>query len=238
MIERDARGLVAAITVLLSFVALVALAAAVATRPEPEVRAPSVVSIDAGIERVDAGAAEVAPTPRVEVPYALDDLPRDGAQLAEGCPEVPLVDHAGDPVPWRPALRVHPALVPAVRALERAIVETAILTYHRAPIRILSASSHRCRTMRGNPTRISEHALGNAVDLRGIVLDEGEEITIRDHWSATGEDAIHVRFWHALVRRMIDEQSFRGIVGPPRADHLDHLHFDHGRSRFTDVELP
>ncbi|UJR86059.1 extensin family protein [Sandaracinus amylolyticus] len=237
MITRDGQGLVAAITVLLSFVALVALAMAVATGPEPVVRAP--VIVDAAVERVDAGTPIVArEEPRVEEPYVLDDLPRDGAQLAEGCPEVPLVDHAGDPVPWRPALRVHPAVVPAVRALERAILETALVTYHRAPIRLLSASSHRCRAMRGNPTRISEHALGNAVDVRGIVLEEGEEITIRDHWSATGDDAIHARFWHALVQRMIDEQSFRGIVGPPRADHLDHLHFDHGRSRFTDVELP
>ncbi|MDQ3037268.1 MAG: extensin family protein, partial [Myxococcota bacterium] len=166
----------------------------------------------------------------------LDGLPRAGAFVVAGCPEVPLIDRAGEPVPWRPPLRIHAAFEDAVRALERAVVETSIETYGMAPTRILSASSHRCTTVRTRPERISEHALGNAIDLRGIVLGESEEITVREHWRATGEDAIHARFWRALVQRVIERAIFRGVIGPPTDDHLDHLHFDLGPSSYVAVE--
>jgi hypothetical protein len=170
-------------------------------------------------------------------PYALDTFERRPELATEGCPEVALVDHAGDRVTWQPALRIHPAFLPSVRALEEVIDRTAREVYGRAPERVLSASTYRCRTIRGRPERISEHALGNAVDLRGItVLADGgsREITVRAHWSAGGEDA---RFLRLLARRVIEGAIFRGVIGPPTRDHLDHFHFDHGPSSYVAIEL-
>ena len=238
---RDARTIVGAITIGLSALALVSLAIAVATRDADPVISPSPTDErrDAGPEpeavatetRADAGAHDAGP-------YALDGLAREGTFVAAGCPEVPLVDRAGEPVPWQPALRIHPAFEPAVRALERAIVETSLEVYGVAPIRALSASTYRCRTIRERPERVSEHALGNAIDLRGIVLPDEREITVREHWrAASPADAMHARFWHALVTRVLERAIFRGVIGPPTAHHLDHLHFDLGPSRFVAVEL-
>jgi hypothetical protein len=201
--------------------------------------APSPGPLDAASR--DAGSDAFVPT-RVEspprTPYPLDDFPRSAELAREGCPDVPLVDHVGEPIAWRPLFRVHPVFVPSVRALEAAIAETAREIYGRSPVRLLSASGYRCTTVRGRPERISEHALGNAIDLRGIELDDGEPITVRDHWhTAEGADPVHARFFRTLVVRVIERGLFRGIIGPPDPDHMDHLHFDQGPSSFVDVSL-
>jgi hypothetical protein len=235
----DLRMLVSGIVVVLCAVGLASLGIAIATR-EPDASPPHARTID---DARDAAVAELAPT-RADAgepdagPYALDGLPREGAFVAAGCPEVPLIDRAGEPVPWRPALRIHPEFEPAVRRLERAILESALEVYGVAPARMLSASTYRCRTIRERPERVSEHALGNAIDLRGIVLPDEREITVREHWHAvTPEDAPHARFWRRLVQRVTERAVFRGVIGPPTDDHLDHLHFDLGPSRFHSFEL-
>lgn len=233
-----------AVVIVLAAIALASLGVAIATRDavSREVVAPGrgSPSADASVsaELVDAGAGEEASAVALDAgPYALDELPRAAALAEEGCPDVPLVDHAGDDVAWDPALRVHPAFVPSVRALERAIVDTAREVYGRAPERVLSASSFRCTTIRRRDDRVSEHALGNAIDVRGVVID-GEEITVRERWTEAEEESPHARFFHALVRRVLRDGVFRGVIGPPARDHHDHLHFDHGPSRFVDLELP
>jgi hypothetical protein len=139
---------------------------------------------------------------------------------------------------WRPALRVHPSFVAAVDALENAIRETAREVYDRDVAVMLSASSYRCTTVRRRPERISEHALGNAIDLRGIELEDGTETTVGAHWHALSQpDEIHARFWRTLVERVRDREIFRGLIGPPAQDHTDHLHFDRGPSRFFELVL-
>lgn len=236
----DLRRLAAGIAVLLSTLAIVFLSLAIAHRsPQGVVGVEREAIVDAGVARTtpDDASTQLEHAPPDAGPYALDDLPREGAFVVAGCPEVPLIDRAGDPIPWRPSLRIHPAFEPAVQALERAIVETAITTYNVAPVRILSASSYRCTNIRTIPGRVSEHALGNAIDVRGIVLVDGTEVTVEDHWNATGDDEIHARFWRALAQRVIDRAIFRGVIGPPTEDHHDHLHFDLGRSHFHAIDL-
>lgn len=245
----DARRMVAGTLGSLAIVGLLSLALAIATRgpdrapisiaaPPPDAgtaTAPATAT-DAG---TDAGPALAGPTPaRPDAdPYLLDPVPRSPELVQSGCPDVPLIDHAGAPVPWRPALRVHPAFEPSVGDVERAFVEAARARYGRDPIALLSATSYRCRTMRRRPERLSEHALGNALDVRGIVIAEGEsevEITVRDHW---GDGSIHDLFLHDAIRAVIDRARARGVIGPPTADHLDHFHVDQGPSRFIAIDL-
>jgi len=92
---------------------------------------------------------------------------------------------------------------------------------------------------------LSEHALGNALDLsgfdfgplrRGDALAEGvpshlrRSFTVRvdRHWSPSRErDALHARFLHTLADRLHARPDIvRGIVGPPARRHHDHLHVD------------
>jgi hypothetical protein len=228
--------LAAGIAGTLSVVSLIFLAIAIATRPadppapvraRPPAPSDASVPIDA---TSDAGALAA------DAPYALDEVSRV-ADPAAPCPEVPLVDYEGEIATWRPALRVHRAFVPRVRALERAVADAARDVYGRTPSRLLSPSSYRCSTVRDRPERISEHALGNAVDLRGIQFDvDGgtSEIAVRDHW---GADDLHGRFLRRIVRLVVERGIVRGVIGPPARDHLDHFHFDMGPSRFVDVAL-
>lgn len=239
--ENDGRHLVAAALGSFAVVGLLSLAVGIATRDDdppaagPE-RAAGGEALDGGASVAsDAGPAAAA---RPDTgPYRLDPYPRSPELVTEGCPDVPLVDHAGSPVAWRPALRIHPAFVPSVEDVERAFTAAAIARYGRPPVALLSASSHRCRTIRGRPERLSEHALGNALDIRGIVLDADSgqlEITVREHW---GDGSIHDLFLHDAIRAVIEGARVRGVIGPPTADHLDHFHVDHGPSEFVAIQL-
>ncbi len=52
-----------------------------------------------------------------------------------------------------------------------------------AVVRIQNASSYVCRNRYGGAnTQLSEHALANAFDVSEFVLDNGERITVLDHW--------------------------------------------------------
>ena len=216
-----------------------AIVVAIVTRPAPTAvaqvarRAPVVaVAIDAGTDGGNDAAVDA------HVVYALDDFVRRPEHVLEGCPDVPLVDRVGDPVPWRPALRVHPSFVSAVTDLESVIRQTARDVEGQDVTAFLCASSYRCTTVRGRPERISEHALGNAIDLRGVVLANGTETSVGAHWHAASDaDLVHARFWRTLVERIRDRGIFRGILGPPAPDHLEHLHFDRGPSAFFDLGL-
>jgi hypothetical protein len=214
---------------------LLALVVAIAMRPSaPAIPIdPIVAAVPPPPPPTDAGRDAFVPPPSVV--YALDDFPRHPELVAAGCPDIPLVDHVG---PWQPALRVHPSFVEAVTALEAVIRETARDVYGRDVVTMLSASSYRCTTVRRRPERISEHALGNAIDLRGITLADGSETSVGAHWhAATDADAIHARFWRTLVERIHERAIFRGILGPPAPDHLEHLHFDRGPSTFFDLSF-
>ena len=225
----------------IALIGIGAIALAIATRPPPTAIAQShahtrAVVVDAG---TDAGSdAGIDAVIDAHVVYALDDFVRRPEHVIEGCPDVPLVDHVGDPVPWRPALRVHPSFVPAVADLESVIRQTTRDVEGQDVTAFLSASSYRCTTVRRRPERISEHALGNAIDLRGVVLTDGTETSVGAHWHAASEaDLVHARFWRTLVERVRDRAIFRGILGPPAPDHLEHLHFDRGPSTFFDLAL-
>lgn len=232
----DARRPIAVALGSIAIAGLGSLLAAIATRdadrepaPIPLVpgpRAHALIAIDAAL---------LQPSPR---PYPLDSLERTPALIAAGCPEVPLIDHAGTHATWRPALRIHPAFAPTVEDIERAFVHASRARYGRAPLALLSASSYRCRAIRDRPERPSEHALGNALDVRGIVLamEDGtsREITVREHW---GDGSIDDLFFHDAIRAVIERARVRGVIGPPDPDHLDHFHVDHGPSPFVSIEL-
>jgi hypothetical protein len=88
-------------------------------------------------------------------------------------------------------------------------------------------ASYACRTRNNQAgARISEHGRGNAIDIAGIGLADGSELTVLSDWRTRREGRI-LRELH------------RGACGPfgtvlgPESDrfHRDHFHFDVARHR-------
>lgn len=85
-----------------------------------------------------------------------------------------------------------------------------------------SVAAARLGTSRGG--RLSEHAMGRAIDLAGFQLEDGTEISVKHDWRAGGARG---GFLHALARASCDRFS---VVLTPNHDrlHQDHIHLDIG----------
>jgi hypothetical protein len=182
--------------------------------------------------------------------YPLDEISRDlQAGAAAGCPDnVPFLVYRGELIGYRTPVPIAEAFVPKLRALERIVAELARAYYGRPPDRLVHYGGRVCRAIRGSGRRLSEHALGNAIDLSGFEFRRAPagsnapaafvqpfSVSILKHWSAPpgGDGEIHRKFLRALVDRVIAEDLFRGVIGPGREGHANHLHFDAAPWRYT-----
>jgi hypothetical protein len=89
-----------------------------------------------------------------------------------------------------------------------------------ASLRVVA--SYSCRTRNNQPgARLSEHATGNAIDIAGIGLVDGSEISVLDDWGGGREGRILRQLHEAACG------TFGTVLGPG-ADryHRDHFHFD------------
>lgn len=90
-----------------------------------------------------------------------------------------------------------------------------------------TVSDYACRN-RNNASggRLSEHATGRAIDIAGIKLNSGREITVLTGWNS-GEDGRKLRkMWQAACG------TFGTVLGPEaNRFHRDHFHFDTARYR-------
>lgn len=185
--------------------------------------------------------------------YELDSVER----LAErpgrpDCDTEFLVRYRGDKIQYARPARVHRAFVPRLSRFEALVTEMAIEHYGRAPRRLRHRGAFNCRIARGRRARISEHAFGNALDLQGFEFpalrrDEhvpenmpqrmrrGFNLTVLEHWTPRrARDAYHAEFLHRLTDALrVRPDIFRGIVGPPRPRHRDHLHLDASPWRYA-----
>jgi hypothetical protein len=187
--------------------------------------------------------------------YPLDAI---GRVLAPGeplpCSRVELVSYRGEHMRYDRAARVHPAFKTRLSAFEALVVQTASEHYGRGPRQLLHLGTHNCRRMRLYPDWLSEHALGNAIDVagfefaplpRGAPSPDGLPRALRSrftvrldrHWNATrGPSAVHRGFLHALGQRLIErEDLFRVVLGPAWPGHHNHFHLDAAPYRVTEV---
>lgn len=116
------------------------------------------------------------------------------------------------------------------RALQTWVKDTLVPTVgrHGGGVRSLRVvASYACRTRNNQPGgRISEHGRGNAIDIAGIGLADGTELTVLTDWRTR------------RAGRML-QQMHAGACGPfgtvlgPNSDrfHRDHFHFDVARHR-------
>ena len=180
--------------------------------------------------RSEEGGGPLAP--RVPRTYAFDELPRE-VRGKVSCPDVELTDYAGEGVQLVPAARVAAPFRGHLVELERVVREVSKEFYGRAPSAVLVAASYDCRPVTGNRRRLSEHALGNAIDITAFRFDgdgvqPGFEVRVDKHWKADGDDTVerHARFLQALTQALIARDVFRTLLGPAHPDHHDHFHFD------------
>jgi hypothetical protein len=188
---------------------------------------------------------------RAQGPYPLDAFDRTvGARGAPRCPDVGLVTYRGTHLHYGRAIRVATAFVPKLEALEVLVRQVAEEHYGRAPERIVHLGAFNCRRMRGYPDLVSEHGLGNALDVAGFdfaraprgagtsrSLARPFRVRLDKHWNATrGDGKIHAAFLRDLAQRVVEAPDlFRVVLGPAWPGHRNHFHFDCAPYRLTSV---
>lgn len=178
--------------------------------------------------------------------YVLDDFDRSVEPDEPAvCPEVTLEAFAGEAVRFSPKVQVFPPFAQRLRRFETVVVMVSQRFYERAPLRIVNAGAYLCRPVRHRPTRLSEHALGNAIDVVGFhfgplpasasaetsqlppELRAAFSVSIESAWHATaGTPAIHRKFLEALTAALDEQDVFRTMLGPAHPAHGTHFHFD------------
>ena len=87
---------------------------------------------------------------------------------------------------------------------------------------LVVADAYSCRNRnRASKGKLSEHALGHAIDIGAFRLRDGRTVTVREGWSSPP--------WGATLRRLRDAGCgpFGTVLGPGSNPlHADHLHFD------------
>lgn len=83
-------------------------------------------------------------------------------------------------------------------------------------------SHYACRNRNAASTgRLSEHAFGKAIDIAGIGLKSGREITVLTGWNSSRDSNALRRMWQAACG------PFGTVLGPnANRFHRDHFHFD------------
>lgn len=125
----------------------------------------------------------------------------------------------GTKVPFEPPSLIRCDLAEALGAWFREDVAPAV-QQAGGLAKILGSNGYECRTRNRVPGgKLSEHAKGNALDLRGIVLRNGQTILIRK--DAPQKPAFLLRMKAAACAR------FTTVLGPGAdAAHEAHLHVD------------
>jgi hypothetical protein len=175
--------------------------------------------------------------------YPLDDLVREIAATGPArCPNVPTVVYRGTSVKYDHPGRVHPAFAERLKLFEAVVVDVAREQFGRGPVSLTHAGTFSCRRIGGYPTLLSEHGIGNGIDVVGFAfprlgrrqaapagmpasLRGGFKVSLAD-WQAQPETP-RARFLDALARRLIARPDiFRVLLGPAYPGHKGHFHFD------------
>lgn len=187
-------------------------------------------------------------------PYGLDEesrrIPRHGPVR---CPDVPIVDYRGTHIPYRQLARVYEGFAERLARFEKVVRQVSLATYGRAPSHLVHMGTFNCRRIKAYPTWLSEHALGNAIDVEGLdfpALRDGQElpegvpsvfrgpfaVRVSPHWKRRkGLTAVHARFLRALAEATLARKDiFRVALGPHYPGHHNHFHFDCAPWRIVD----
>ena len=181
-------------------------------------------------------------------PYALDALDRSPAAApAPRCHPESLFRYRGTWLKLEPPSDVAPPFALRLEQFEQQLVQIGHQVYGRAPSKILHVGTYVCREVADRRSRLSEHALGNAIDVTGFhfpalppasakksplppSLKAAFSVTVwRDYVAPKEANAVsefHQRFFAQLLQALLERELFRGVIGPPDPDHRTHFHLD------------
>jgi hypothetical protein len=191
-------------------------------------------------------------------PYELDSVDRSAPSAGEAveCRPQQLSSYGGTHIKLEPHATMAEPFKVRVARFESLVAELGEEVYGRAPSRILNAGAYACRRVEHNQRRVSEHALGNALDVTGFRfpalppvqpgnggspsrrhpslpkrLERAFTLTVvRDYPQATGApDEVagkHREFFEKLASALRTRNLFRVALGPPDPRHRTHLHLD------------
>ncbi|NUN16738.1 MAG: extensin family protein [Myxococcales bacterium] len=187
--------------------------------------------------------------------YSLDGVERIiPAKGKTKCPAVELITYKGNTVKLAPSGRVNEEFAKRLDRFESVLIDVATEIYGRPPKRIRSLGTYNCRRIAAYPTYLSEHGLGNAIDISAFdfgpakkdqklpadlpkTLRRSFSVNILKHWdSDRGVGKIHQEFLHTLATRLIERDDiFRVLLGPGFPGHKNHFHFDCSPWRIVNV---
>ncbi|HET6467605.1 MAG TPA: extensin family protein [Geminicoccaceae bacterium] len=131
---------------------------------------------------------------------------------------------AGGASTLAPALNTTCSMAFAWAGFEREVDRLARDHLGAGLARTLHMGSYACRRMTGSSGRLSLHASGRALDIRGFALADGRVVEVRSRWSAWGGEGRFLRAVAAAACR-----HFSATL-TPNTDrwHQDHIHVDIG----------
>ncbi len=113
-----------------------------------------------------------------------------------------------------------------------AVVPAAYQILGSEVVRIESFGTYACRAVIGGPEsgrRLSGHAIANAVDISGFVLQDGRRISVLQGWQS-GDPA--VREFLRVIRASACKR-FGTVLSPDyNAAHANHLHLEDDHAHF------
>lgn len=94
--------------------------------------------------------------------------------------------------------------------------------FHQKLTRLDHMGAYSCRTVRDSKGRMSEHAIGHAIDISGFVLADGTKITVENDWFSTGPKRDFLRD----VAKAACERFAVVLTPNYNLDHYNHIHAD------------
>lgn len=120
------------------------------------------------------------------------------------------------------------SMIPVMkRWLTSEVQPAAIAAFGSPVVEVTTFGSYSCRRRLNKRTgRMSEHAFGNAVDIKGFKLADGRETRILRGWRGTPAEQ---SFWRDVTYGAC--RNFMTVLGPGSSDgqHENHLHLDMAR---------
>jgi hypothetical protein len=148
-----------------------------------------------------------------------------------GIPHGVIVTRGPSGIVYAPPLTIDCSLALELPLIENAAQQQAKQHLGVSIKKITSFGTYSCRNVRGGSReRLSEHALGNAIDFGAFAPARGPVISVqRNYRPIDGPADPPSRFLHGLFAALDASDGFTHVIGPAtRADHQDHIHVDRG----------
>lgn len=208
---------------------LLLLAGCGGTDRAPPVRAPASLPAVANVPTNRETQACLADLSRANVRYSI--LPdRD---YGGGCSLIGAVQLSDVGVPVTGTKGMRCGLARSFTAWTRFALAPAARQILRSDlVRVETFGSYACRNTVGTAaayTRLSGHAIGNAIDVSAFVLADGRRISVQDGWRSGDPD---VRRFFDIIHSSACKR-FGTVLSPDyNAAHYNHLHLEDDRAGF------